>query len=190
MIVNMNKQNYKKKPFKVSQIVPGVSQIVLGALLIAPMILHTGHNRNNGIAWIMVGIGAILCFVGMMKVLYILANPQSPDPSNGKTTQPRARADQPQRETDAQSEDLLGVRSFRKRTGRITPASDDSRAGGNPIAILGDTLIKLSYGILALTVLGTLYMGFFIPAGGASGVPVALGLLLAGVIYAIGKTCL
>lgn len=58
-----------------------------------------------------------------------------------------------------------------------------SRASTRPL--LSGAFRILGHLTVALTVLGVAYLLFFAPAGSASGVPVGIGLLLAGAFYGL-----
>lgn len=139
---------------KSRRVIKGISaalQALIGAVFVSPLISHPEKVKENGVAWAMVFIGAILIVVGSTKLYALL--------------------------------------KMHPTSGESEPLNSAEVNNHHILATVGRLLIKMSYLVLALTAIGTIYMAVFIGSGGASGIPIAFGIMLAGILSAIGRSC-
>ena len=148
----------------------GIMQIAIGLFFVSPLVTNPGLLKNNILAYVTIGMGFLLLNVGTTRFSNKLAQRRS---AIGKA---------------------VSTRYFESPNNFLRPETlDNSTKDKQPCStnlnVLGMLPVSLSYIIAVLSLLGAIYLIVLAPIGSASGVPIAVGLLVAGAVYAIGKSC-
>jgi uncharacterized membrane protein HdeD (DUF308 family) len=166
----MDIEEYKKIP-------SGVVQIVLGSFIFSPLIYNTEEIVRDYFGWGMVGVGVLLIIPGVLKLIYKISAKRKIVRTNN------IASDGTVNRTDSviisDSKKILKPRTALK--GNIYKSS--------LVRAYGNLMIVLAYVVIALSIIGIICMWLYAKPSEASGVPFGATFLLAGVLYAIGKSC-
>ncbi|MEW8450449.1 MAG: hypothetical protein AB2686_00015 [Candidatus Thiodiazotropha sp.] len=161
-MADVSEVKMKKKPSW------GIPHLIIGIFLTLPLIRNYEENKNQVLFYVFVVLGFVILFVGMIKMfirLFFNDNEETnTDIALDKTTNYEKRKTQIHERNNTPSE---------------TTANET----------LGFIFIVLSYAVLAITLIGTIIVLIAASPGSMLGIPIAIGLMIAGVLFLIGKTC-
>ncbi|MCU7806181.1 MAG: hypothetical protein KZQ96_23660 [Candidatus Thiodiazotropha sp. (ex Lucinoma borealis)] len=146
----------------------GIPHLIIGIFLTLPLIRNYEENKNGGLFYIFVALGFVILIVGVVKMFIRLFFNYN-------------------YETNSIADTDKDINYKARKTEIKNRNNPTNEMAANET--LGFIFVIMSYAVLAITILGAIVMLVVASPGSISGVPIAVGIMIAGVLFLIGKTC-